>query len=33
MRTAASCRERYNYILKPNLNKEEWSEDEEKKLF
>ncbi|CAD8093231.1 unnamed protein product [Paramecium sonneborni] len=33
IRTAAACRERYQNILKPCLNKTEWTREEEQKLF
>ncbi|CAD8082365.1 unnamed protein product [Paramecium sonneborni] len=33
IRTAAACRERYQNILKPSLNKNEWTREEEQKLF
>ncbi|CAD8088529.1 unnamed protein product [Paramecium primaurelia] len=33
IRTAAACRERYQNILKPSLNKNIWTRDEEEKLF
>ncbi|CAD8084835.1 unnamed protein product [Paramecium sonneborni] len=33
IRTPASCRERYQNILNPNLNKSVWTDEEEEKLF
>ncbi|CAK88923.1 unnamed protein product (macronuclear) [Paramecium tetraurelia] len=33
IRTAAACRERYQNILKPTLNKNLWTREEEEKLF
>ncbi|CAD8086029.1 unnamed protein product [Paramecium sonneborni] len=33
IRTPAACRERYQNILNPNLNKSVWTEEEEQKLF